>query len=243
MLDMTCGKITYMKEIASIFLIFLSFLIVSCDVFANCDIQNLKIIAIGDSVTQGGRRANEFSYRLPLSKMLVNNGYVVDFIGMQHGLEEESFKWPADFDNDHEGFYGATTAFVERALEVDLINLPSPDIALIELGNNDAGKLNLYNEIIVPMRLIIKMLRAKNTHITIMISSLHLNGYRFKYIRCYLYVLKWIENSEESKVIIVNMHDNWDSKDTFDGMHPSLTGQNKMAMNWLKSINLACRLN
>lgn len=76
-----------------------------------------------------------------------------------------------------------------------------------------------------------------------MISSLHLNGYRFKYIRCYLYVLKWIEDSDESKVIIVNMHDNWDSKDTFDGMHPSLTGQSKMAMNWLKSINLACRLN
>lgn len=240
---MTSEKITYFKGAALKLLVFLSFLIISFDAFANCDVKNLKIMAIGDSVTQGGRRENEFSYRLPLSNMLIKNGYKIDFIGMQHGLKEESFKWPADFDNDHEGFYGATTAFVEQALKVDLVNLPPPDIVLIQLGNNDVDKLNLYDAIIVPMRSIIKMLRTKNTHITIMISSLHLNGYRFKYIRCYLYVLKLIEDSDESKVIIVNMHYNWDFKDTFDGMHPSLSGQDKMAINWLKSINLACRLN
>ena len=243
MLKTRCGKITYLKESNLNFLIFLSFLIFSLDVFSSCNIKNLKIMAIGDSVTQGGRNPNEFSYRLPLSKMLIKNGYKVDFIGMQHGLREESFKWPSDFDNDHEGFYGETASSVERTLKVDLINLPPPDIALIQLGNNDLGKLNLYSAIIIPIRSIIKMLREKNTHITIMISSLHLNGYRFKYVRCYLYFLKWIESSEASKVMIVQMHDNWRSEDTFDGMHPSLTGQEKMAKNWLKSINLACGLN
>ena len=68
MLDIRCGKITYLKEVNLIFLIFLSFMIFSFDIFASCNIIDLKIMAIGDSITQGGGNPYEFSYRLPLSK-------------------------------------------------------------------------------------------------------------------------------------------------------------------------------
>lgn len=214
----------------------------SGSVFSYCNDKNLQIIAIGDSVTQGGLKPNEYSYRLQLSKMLNNTGYKVDFVGMQHGLPGENFKWPDGFDNDHEGFYGKTTLFVAEELKKDLTKLQAnaPDIALILLGNNDQNKVNLFGAVVRPMQSIVKILREKNPKITILISTLNLNSINFKYIRWHLSLVKWLDNSKESRIILVSMHHGWHKQDTFDGIHPSLTGQKKIAKEWLQAIDLSC---
>ncbi len=200
---------------------------------------------IGDSVTQGGVKPDEFSYRLELSKLLKNAGYKVDFLGKQHGFPGKSFKWPAGFDNDHEAFYGKTTLYVAQALKKDLANkdINSPDIALILLGNNDQNKINLFSSVVLPMKAIIKALREKNSKITILISTLNLNSINYQYIRWHLNLVRWLEISKESRVILVSMHHDWNSQDTFDGIHPSLTGQEKIAKEWFKAIHLICSTN
>lgn len=199
-------------------------------------------MAIGDSLTQGGVKPDEFSYRLQLSKMLDKAGYKVDFIGKQHSLLGKNVNWPTGFDNDHYGFYGKTTLFVAQALKKDLAkrDTNSPDVALILLGNNDQNKINLFSAVVLPMKAIIKMLRAKNSKITILISTLNLNSFNFKYIRWHLNLVRWLDDSKKSRIILVSMHHNWDKRDTFDGMHPSLIGQEKIAKEWLKAIDLSC---
>lgn len=205
-----------------------------------CYEKQIKIIAIGDSVTQGGGKTEEYTYRLPLSKMLKEAGYDVDFIGAQHSGLNKSFKWPANFDNDHEGFYGETASSVEHSLRLDLAKLPPPDFALIHLGVGGLGSFNVIKPVVLPMRSIITQLRNKNPKVHILISQLHLNGYQAWYVRLHLISLAMLENSAKSPVITVPHYIGWTAKDTIDGMHPSISGQKKMAKAWFDNIDLLC---
>lgn len=72
----------------------------------------IRIIAIGDSITQGGRNdREEYTYRYPLFCMLKSAGVAVDFIGAHSEGVAKDATWPdcegTPFDRDHEGFYGA----------------------------------------------------------------------------------------------------------------------------------------
>jgi lysophospholipase L1-like esterase len=153
----------YIKIVAFKGLLIFTFIFFSSNVFSDCSNKELKIMPIGDSVTQGGVKPDEFSYRLQLYKMLNNAGYKVDFLGKQHGFPGKNFKWPAGFDNDHEGFYGKNTLYVAQALKKDLANkdISSPDVALILLGNNDQNKINLVSSVVLPMKAIIKKMALK----------------------------------------------------------------------------------
>lgn len=200
----------------------------------------LKIIAIGDSLTQGGGQANEYTYRLPLAMMLKKAGYEVDFIGTQHAGLDSAFKWPVDFDADHEGFYGATTAEVAAHLKTDLAKIAAPDIALIHLGTSDFASYNVFKTVVKPMRSIIAQLRKQNPKVRILISQIHLNGLKAKYFRLYLNGLAKYETSPKSRVETVADYIEFTKEDTFDGMHPNLSGQTKMAKAWFKQLEWGC---
>ena len=223
-------------------LLFLSLQLFYSNAFAKnvCLGKQIKIVEIGDSLTQGGGHPGEYSYRLPLSILLKNAGYDVDFVGTQHSGLNKSFKWPDGFDNDHEGFYGATTAELARHLKTDLAKIPPSDVALIHLGTSDFGSYNVFKSVVMPMRSIIKHLRKQNPNIRILISQIHLNGFKVKYFRLHLNLLAKYESTVESPVDTVPDYVGFTAKDTIDGMHPSLTGQKKMANAWFKSINLIC---
>ena len=207
-----------------------------------CAGRVIKIMPIGDSITQGGRKLGEYSYRLALFKMLKQAGYQVDFIGSQHELEDEHFQWPADFDNDHEGYYGETTWSVHDTFIANTKALPAPDIALIQLGNNDLSRWNQFAAVLLPLHEIISQLREKNPKVTILLSELNHNWSSSKYLRLHLKWLALYENSSKSRIIMVPHHENWDTKnDTFDNMHPNPAGQQKMANIWFKYIKQACK--
>jgi lysophospholipase L1-like esterase len=226
------------------------FLLLSLQIFFSaafaknaCLDKQLKIVAIGDSITQGGGNPDEYTYRLPLSKLLKDAGYDVDFIGTQRSGLDKSFKWPTDFDNDHEGFYGQSASSVAQKLKTDLIKLPAPDFALIHLAGCGCNAANVINSVVMPMRSIISQLRKRNPKVHILISQIHLNGFRVKYIRFHLNLLAKYESTAISPVITVPDYEGWTDNDTLDGMHPSLSGQKKMAKAWFKSINSLCNPN
>lgn len=206
-----------------------------------CDGRIIKIMPIGDSVTQGGRKPGEYSYRLPLSKILQQAHYKVDFIGSQGQLDDENFQWPSDFDNNHEGYYGETTWSVHDTFIENTKALPAPDIALIQLGNNDLSRWNQFSAVLSPLHDIIKRLREKNPKVTILLGEFNHNWPKSKYLRAHLKLLALYENSSKSRIIMVPHYKNWDTKkDTFDGLHPNATGQQKMANMWFKYIKQAC---
>ncbi len=206
-----------------------------------CAEHVIKIMPIGDSITQGGVKLGEYSYRLPLSKILQQANYKIDFIGSQGNFEGESFQWPRDFDNNHEGYYGQTTWSVHDAFILNIKALPAPDIAMIQLGNNDLNRLNQFSAVLSPLHDIIKRLRKKNPKVIILLSELNHDWPKSKYLRAHLKLLAIYDNTQKSPIFMVPHYKNWNTKkDTFDDMHPNASGQQKMANIWFKYIKLAC---
>jgi len=199
---------------------------------ASAQISNqspVRIICIGDSITQGGNiNDEEYTYRLPLYRLLKQKGVNADFIGTRkHGLNEK-FHWPGDFDPDHEGFYGATTDAVRLAITADLPKLPAADIAIIDLGSNDRGK-NVGVAVIKPLTEIISQLRARNPQVKILI--IQIPGI-FQNLGMHYGVWRMAHELSQplSPIITIPLYFGWDTKDdTFDGAHPNIKGQNKMA--------------
>jgi acyl-CoA thioesterase-1 len=202
----------------------------------------VKIICIGDSITQGGFiNDEEFTYRLPLYRLLRKRGVNVDFIGTRKEGLNVAFRWPGDFDPDHEGFYGATTEEVRHSLETDLPKIPAPDIAVIELGSNDQGK-DIRTAVVDPLENIIYQLRARNSAIKILI--LQVPG-TFRNFDMHLGIW-WMAhqlNQATSPITTIPLYLGWNTKDdTFDGSHPNLKGQNKIAAAILSELALILKL-
>jgi lysophospholipase L1-like esterase len=97
----------------------------------------LRILCIGDSITQG--RVLQYSYRRPLQLMLRNASIRFDFVGSQYrpwGGQPFTYL-TSNWDLSHEGYSGKTST---QLLELVRIPNPSPDIALLHVGTNDNGR-------------------------------------------------------------------------------------------------------
>lgn len=200
----------------------------------------VRILCIGDSITQGGRAdREEWTYRLPLQEMLLDAGVNFDFIGTRsEGLQPDA-KWPdvkgKAFDPDHEGYYGAKTAYVRDRMKEFLPKLPDPDIALIHLGTNDQGSEDFTAEVVEPLEEIIGMLREKNPGVRVMVGHLNMNGGPAMNLRPLIEKMAKRLDTQNSTVVTVPTYEGWiqspdeEGTDTFDWAHPNPQGQRKMA--------------
>jgi lysophospholipase L1-like esterase len=195
----------------------------------NAQLKHVNIICIGDSITQGGGLGRpEYTYRYPLYKLLKKSGLSFDFIGTRQQGLDSNFKWPKDFDFDHEGYYGAKTVAVRDALKQNLLKLPPPDVALINLGEND-WRDSTKKTVIEPLTEIVTMLRQRNPVVKVIIMQIPGTRTRLK-----LHFLIWHMarslSTTVSEVTTVPLYWDWrPAKDTFDGDHPNASGQNKIA--------------
>lgn len=198
----------------------------------------VRIVAIGDSITAGGRPGvKEYTYRFPLQRMLRDEDACTEFVGARRGGLDPAAAWPEDGDTENEGFYGARTAEVRDRLAADLPAFAPPDIALVHLGTND-GKGFVEDDIVGPLKDIVAMLRARNPRVTVLLAEI--NGprnFRTAYLHLRIDQLAASLNTAESVVRPVDQHTQWDiDRDTFDGVHPNLRGQRKMAERWLDAM-------
>jgi len=212
--------------------------------------QPLRILPLGDSITQGGgKHDQEFSYRWPLFQLLVEEGISVEFIGsMNRGLNEGPTVWPADyrgvpFSNIHEGHYGWKTARVRDALPGWMKTWSAPpDIALIHLGTNDQKSDNFQRDIIDAHEGIIRLLREKNPRIVILVGQLFFHGGTALEFRPLVAAMAARLHTPESPVILVPHYEGFQpdpahpQADTFDWAHPNPQGQRKMAEKWLAAM-------
>ena len=101
--------------------------------------EPLRILPLGDSITEA--EAGRASYRYWLFGRLAEQGRPVDFVGSQSGVYRGAPRFP-DFDVDHEGHWGWTTAEVRRRID-PWAERSTPDLVLLLLGTNDgAGNLD-----------------------------------------------------------------------------------------------------
>jgi acyl-CoA thioesterase-1 len=201
----------------------------------------LRIVAIGDSITQGGRAGSrEYTYRWPLARMLEDEGFCVSFVGSHHGGLDPDARWPAPWDADHEGYYGATTEQVRAHLAATLPTFEAPDLALVHLGTNDRARLG--GDTVEPLRAIVALLRGANPRVAVLIAEPALAGLRAAAV---VPRLRWLARTlatDGSPVETVDLHSGWvgdperPDADTFDGVHPNPRGQRRMAEAWLLAM-------
>jgi len=216
--------------------------------FMTLQAEPLKILCVGDSITQGGKRDRaEYTYRYPLQKLLLEAGVSFDFIGSQQkGLHGDA-TWPdiapgVPFDPDHEGYYGNKTQQVADKVQAAWTdNTPAPDLVLIHLGTNDQKHGDYAETVKKPLGDFIDFLRSKNPEVTILLGHLNFNDSPGAFrIMAEISELKTAKNTRNSPVLTVHHYQGWTANpqdpasDTFDWAHPNPQGQQKMAEAWWK---------
>ena len=208
--------------------------------------EPIRIMLIGDSITQGGQEQN--AYRKPLYLALIGSPWYcnVDFIGtLQHGEE--------GFDRDHDGYWGwrADQILNNSSIWDNAADNP-PDIALIHLGTNDIIQAHpayssCVESTINDLGQIIDKLRAVNPNVIVLLAQiipstasyceelipeLNLNS------EYGIPVLAASKSTTASPVMVVDQYTGFDvAMDCYDGIHPNDTGDQKMANKWLASLD------
>jgi lysophospholipase L1-like esterase len=156
-----------------------------------------NIVFIGDSITQGGNGKTGniknnpawASYRYPLYFQLTGAGCNVNFVGPENKYEDASGARPLNdtlypdynttFDRDHAAYWGKTSGALLNAAQTGFLAwanaIPAadiPDIAVINLGTNDASGGVAASTYTDNLATIIGKLRAANPRVTIILSNL-----------------------------------------------------------------------
>ncbi|MBD1842184.1 cellulose-binding protein [Cyanobacteria bacterium FACHB-63] len=198
---------------------------------------SIRIMPLGDSITQADRNHN--SYRRPLWLRLRAAGYDVNFVGStkSHYLGNAP---KSDFDPDHEGHWGwevdEVLAQVDRWSEA-----AKPDIVLIHLGTNDILRGQNFDSTIAELRKLIETMRKRNPRLKILIAQLIPSSGGETLTQQFnqqIVVLARSMNSQISPVILVDQFSGFDVRqDTYDGLHPNESGEQKMADRWFQSLD------
>lgn len=206
----------------------------------------VRILALGDSITQGGKRqVKEYTYRLPLQMILLQEGVNYDFVGSRKAGLHKDATWPdvsegVPFDPDHEGYYGNTTSnATTKAMKAYGSYAIPPDIVLVHLGTNDQKHGAFEKNVGNPLREFIGFIRDKNPEVVVLLGHLNFNDSEAAdEIRGVVEKVAADLDSEKSPVKTVHHYRGWTENpdevyaDTYDWAHPNLKGQEKMAQAW-----------
>ncbi len=204
--------------------------------YAMADEAPLRIMPLGDSITQGYRD----SYRRPLWWELKRAGIEADFVGsMTQGYATDS--QAGDFDHDHEGHWGwradhvltHVDAWAARAL---------PDVVLLHLGTNDIGVGQDGDGTAQEIARIIQRLRHHNPGVHLLLAAIipvdhNRITQRIELFNQALENIAARMDTPASRVVIVDQFAGFDAEqDTYDGTHPNDAGNIKIADKWLAAI-------
>ena len=204
----------------------------------------LRILPLGDSITQGDRNHN--SYRAALWHMLQKQGHKVDFVG---SLNKNYFGGPPDlqFDMDHEGHWGwradeiINGGFSSGGLS-DFLEHYTPDIVLLHLGTNDVFQGQSIASTAAELKTIVNILRADNPNVTILIAKLIPTtsptiNHIIENLNNEIVKIAAEATLQESKIVVVDHFSTFDpAAYTYDGVHPNARGERKMAETWFEAL-------
>lgn len=219
----------------------------------------IKILPIGNSITNGTSTYN--SYRRELWKLLVAQGYAVDFIGSWNKHHGGGPVPDPDFDTDHEGHSGWTAADIFHPPSWDSargniytwLNIYTPDMVLVELGTNDVFQCRQPGEVIADFDTLLDILRKKNKRVSIFLSNVlpmgpawatkKLCGTDLSYaadIAALNKQLKTFAAKKHTRRSPVKLVDQFSAIDPaahlYDDIHPNNAGEKQMAEKWFAAI-------
>ena len=220
--------------------------------------EPLRILPLGNSITQSD--AGHLSYRYSLWKKLIDANIEVDFVGSHAVNYNGNPAWPKykgkSFDADNEGHWGWSADQVlhgnsgepSKGKLSQWLTGYTPDIVLMHLGTNDMFRNQPLKETLDELREVVKQIRAKNPKVTILLAKL-IPAYEakvgpqaannIKLLNEQIPALVQELNSAASPVILVDQHTGFNATtgaDTWDGIHPNASGEEKMAQCWFEAI-------
>jgi lysophospholipase L1-like esterase len=212
---------------------FLSFIFYLSSCIFACSAEPTRILAIGDSITQGGKTF--VTYRLPLDQKLRATGLSYEFVGSQQSEGPKGPLW-------HEGYGGKNAEFL-AGLMPQKLKQAKPDILLLHCGHNHSAEEKPVPGIIAAERAIIEAARKQNPKVVVLLAQVIPSGKLPKY--AYLPELNQAEvllvrelHRPESPVLLVDQATGFDPlKDTIlDRVHPNAQGAEKMANKWFLAL-------
>jgi enterochelin esterase-like enzyme len=189
----------------------------------------IKIMPLGDSITDGMTVAG--GYRIKLWSLIKNNGYAADFVGsMSNG--------PAELgDKNHEGHSGWRIDQIDTNIN-SWMDSYKPKIVLLHIGTNDVAQN--YNTANAPSRLsgLIDKICAKlpNGGKLYVATIIPLSFGSVNSFNLQIPGIVQTKADQGKPVYLVEMYSALTTADLADGVHPNLTGYNKMADVWFSAI-------
>lgn len=227
----------------------------------------IRIMPLGDSITKGTGTCQEgdppdpfdelywncTGYRDYLWYSLVDNGYVVDFVGSQGSQFQDDYLNPYH-DNDHEGHGGKTADWIRDRVygPSDHFLLDNPaDIILLHIGTNDINGLPLLsdpNDVVTEVSQILDKIDNYETneeHEVWVILARIINrgdplsdiGQRTTNFNLGLQTMAESRIAGGDNILVVDMEAALTYPDDLgDALHPNETGYSKMANEWFSAL-------
>ncbi len=136
-------------------------------------VSPIMIMHVGEGLTQG--EVGTSTYRCFLDMMLNDAGVAFDFVGTRQkpmNGDVDDYGCPADFDPDHEAWFGAIAGGMETQKMTESVETLQPDVALIQLGGTDVWRQKDPVGAAERLELFIADLQAANPDITLLVASL-----------------------------------------------------------------------
>lgn len=189
------------------------------------------IMAVGDSITQGG--AGFESYTAPLWSMLYGAGYAFDFIG------PNSFACRTGSVANC-GYGGRTAEYLDSKIDSLYARYPA-DVVLLLAGHNHFAEEHPVDGIVSAQRSIITKILARNPEARILVGEVIPAGKlpKYSYIPTLNEALEQMVNqlgSDNVKWVPTADGFDWQRHTVADKVHPNRDGAEIIASNWMKAL-------
>lgn len=218
----------------------------ACSNLAQGQLPPVRIIPVGDSITDGSSVTNSLGaggpgggYRLPLWQSLTNAGYNVDYLGLQT-VNPSAVGMPTH----HEGHSGwKIDQIYSNMINAVFGAVEDPDVLLIMIGTNDFGGGYDVNNATNRLSQLIGLLTTKWPYCKVIVAGLtarsgalgvaiqtNYNNSLPGIVSNFQAVGRQVYFTDMNPVVPVN------AEFMPDGLHPNTGGYIKMATNWFPAI-------
>ena len=209
----------------------------------------LRIMPLGDSITEGVGGDGGGGYRLPLFQQLTSAGYRVQMVG--NHMARPSTDLPEPF---HEGHSGWTIGGIHQHMVAWLEGVDDPDVVLMHIGTNDSGAADFNNRIDALDSLITTIVETRPmTHIVVTTllprSDATLDAKIQEQFNPFVQPLVERHQAQGHRVHFFDMHARLSCErpenggDMNDGLHPNKDGYVKMAAAYAEPVQAIFGLN
>lgn len=197
----------------------------------------VRIMPLGDSIT-----GSPGCWRSVLWNRLRSAGHSnIDFVGT---LSQQGC--PQAFDSDNEGHGGElVTNVANQNLLPARLSATRPDIVVMHFGTNDVWSSIAPDRILTAYSKLVTQMRASNPNMKILVAQIipmnptNCTGCARRVVDLNARIPGWARATSTSRSTVTAV-DQWTgfntSGDTYDGVHPSTSGNTKIAARWYPAL-------